>query len=442
MAVFYQFLELFATFVEGIILLFVSINLVGKRYNSKINAIYIFFVTVLYTAVITLMNNWQTFSFATVAVAFLFTCVAICLVTNGKIVYKLCAVMITFFFTSLVDYIISYSLMLIFGRSLNISDGVAMILSPGTARTIYILINKFLQIAVFFSFKKIYHKFKLLNSRSVALVLITVTTAYIVLSVLTSLILTSSVVLLQIAIILSLFFIGITIISVIILTAVSFKYQNEKREKELLNLTNSMMEKNYTEIKHIQNTIRKQVHDFKNHLRTIDGLLPDGSEAKAYISDLLDVSYRQVQNCNCGNEIIDSIINCKMNEAVIHDIDFVHKIQFDKELKISPVDICAILANQIDNALEACLKIPKKENRKIKVEIWQKESFTFFKIINTVKNNPFKSDGTLETSKDDNELHGYGIKNIQETANKHNGYLKNDYIDGCFVSLVMISSND
>ncbi len=441
MATFYQFLELFATFVEGVIFLLVSINLAGKKYDSKTNSIYVFLVSVLYTAVITLMNNWQTFSFATIAVAILFTFVAMSFVTSGKTLYKLCSVMITIFFINLVDYIISYSLILIFGRSLNIADGVAMILSPGTSRTVFILVNKFLQIAVFFAFKKIYPKFKLLNTRSVTILLITVTLAFVVLSVLTSLILTSSVALLQIAIILSLFFIGITIISVITLTAVSFKYQNEKREKELLNLTNSMMEKNYTEIKHIQNTIRKQVHDFKNHLRTIDGLLPENCEAKTYISDLLDVSYRQAQNCNCGNEIIDSIINCKMNEAILHDIDFVHKIQFDKELKISPVDICAILANQIDNALEACINIPEIENRKITVEIWQKESFTFFKIMNTVKNNPFKSDGTLETSKDDKELHGYGIKNIQETANKHNGYLKNDYINGSFISLVMISSN-
>ncbi len=436
-AVFYQFLELFATFVEGTIALSVSINLAGKKFSNKKTAVYILIISAIYTGVITFFNSLQAFSFVTIFVALLFTFTAMAFATESKVIYKLCSIMMTWFFMNIIEYIFTYSFIMILGESINISKGIALILSPGTTRAMYILLNKSLQIAVFLAFKKICSKLRLLNEKNVTLLLVVVTVAYIIMNVLTNLIVSSSVVLLQFAIILSLFFIGITIISVIVSIAVSVKYENAKREQELLTMANTMMEKNYTEIKHIQNTIRKQVHDFKNHLRTIDGLLPRDSEAKCYLNDLLEASYQQAQNCNCGNEIIDSIINCKMNEAALQGVKFTYRIQLDNTLDVSPVDICAILANQIDNALEACIK-NRDENKYIKAEIYQKEGFTFFKTTNTVKENPFNSKGKHETTKADKSLHGLGLKSIEETAIKLNGYLKNEYIDGCFVSSVMI----
>ena len=132
-----------------------------------------------------------------------------------------------------------------------------------------------------------------------------------------------------------------------------------------------------------------------------------------------------------------------MNEAVNNGIEFIHKISLNTKLTISFVDICAILANQIDNALEACMKIPKDAGRNIKVEIWQKESFVFFRVINTALKNPFIDSKELRTTKESKDsMHGFGIKNIKETAAKYDGTLKNDYIDGCFISLVMISNHE
>lgn len=102
-----------------------------------------------------------------------------------------------------------------------------------------------------------------------------------------------------------------------------------------------------------------------------------------------------------------------------------------------------LTANQIDNALEACAKISIDKERSVKVQIWQKESFVFFKVINTVDKNPFDSLNNLKSTKDNSDtMHGLGIKNIRETAAKYDGFLKNNYIDGYFISLVMVSNHD
>lgn len=400
-------------------------------------------MSIIYTILITLLNKWQVFSFFTIAVAIGFTFAAIFFTTRGSLLYKLCAVMITWFFIHAADYIISYSLIMIIGKSIDISEGISLILVPGTIRMIYILINKLLQIAIFVSFHKLYSKLKLLNKKNIFLLFAVTTLSYIVMSILTNLVLTDSLISLQTAVIFSLFFIILTIVISIISVVISSKYQNEKREKELIALTNTLMEKNYTEIKQAQDIIRKQVHDFKNHILTIDGMLSEDSNAKKYTKELLETSYQQAQNCHSGNEIIDSIINCKMNEATNQNIEFNHKILLNTKLNISFVDICAILANQIDNALEACAKISIDKERSVKVQIWQKESFVFFKVINTVDKNPFDSLNNLKSTKDNSDtMHGLGIKNIRETAAKYDGFLKNNYIDGYFISLVMVSNHD
>ena len=210
-----------------------------------------------------------------------------------------------------------------------------------------------------------------------------------------------------------------------------------------MSLSNALMEKNFSELQNSQNAIRQQVHDFKNHIRTINGMISLDASAKKYIEDLLSVSYSQAQYCHCNSDVINSIINCKVIDAKTRNISFEHRIKISTSLHISSVDICAILANQIDNALEACVKIPNTAERFVKVEIWQKENFVFFKVTNTTLKNPFNKKHELVTTKTDNQdLHGFGIKNITRTVSSYGGTLKNDYTDGKFISIAMVPNNE
>ena len=123
---------------------------------------------------------------------------------------------------------------MLFGKSADVSIGIQLILNPGTNRLVYILVNKSLQIALFLAFSKFYIKLKLLNKKSIILLFSVTTLSYIVMSILTNLILTGSLLALQIAVIFSLFFILITISISSISITISTKYQNEKSEKELM----------------------------------------------------------------------------------------------------------------------------------------------------------------------------------------------------------------
>lgn len=443
MDIIYQIAELLATFIEGAIVLFIISKLCKSKYTGKKYFMCIFIATVIYTIIITLMNQWQTFSFVTIAIAMLFTFAVVSATTSSNMINRITSVILTFFFLNALDYIISYALIMIIGKSVDIAEGIPLILNPGSTRLIYLSILKGVQIIIFLAFGKVYPKLQLIDKKSLGFIFAVTTCAYVIMSILTSLIVTDSLLTLQIAVIFSLFFIILTIISAIFAVSLNSKYQNEKREMELISLTNMLMKKNFDEMKNSQNIIRQQVHDFKNHIRTINGMLHSESTVKEYIKDLLAESYEQAQYCHCGNEIIDSIINCKIAEAKKNDIPFTYVVLLNKHLNISSADICAILANQIDNALEASLKIPNNANRFVKVEIWQRESFVFFKVTNSCENNPFDNNHELLSTKNSaSGMHGFGIKNIQATVLRYNGTLKNDYIDDSFISVAMISNNE
>ena len=266
--------------------------------------------------------------------------------------------------------------------------------------------------------------------------------SYITMSVFAGLIVGGSVVAVQTVAIFSILFTAVSLFATVFAVTVKTSYEKEKRESELMEMTNAMMEKNFLEMEASHNAIRQQVHDFRNHILTLSGMLDKDEEAKRYADELLQLSYKKARYSNCGNKVIDSIINCKMAEAKMQKVAFEFSVRLSSELYLSAVDICAVLANQIDNALEACAKLADGKEKSVKVEIWQKEAFVFFKVTNTCLKNPFSGKRELvSTKKDPSGLHGYGIKNITRTAESYGGTVKSDYADGNFISVAMLPNN-
>lgn len=115
------------------------------------------------------------------------------------------------------------------------------------------------------------------------------------------------------------------------------------------------------------------------------------------------------------NKIIDSTIYGILGKAICEDkITFDYKGYMPSSDNISDVDLCLVLANVFENALEATLD--SKQNPLIKMKSIYKGNVFCFEISNPTT----KQDLNLVTDKDD-EMHGYGIKNIRRILEKYNG---------------------
>lgn len=442
MSVFYQFMELFATFSEGIMALSVPIRMSQNKLDKRKNILLILTCAIFYTVFVTLMNNWKVFSFVTIICCILYTFLITSFASRGSLLLKATSAMIAWFSLHAIDYLIFYCFLMIAGRSLDISKCVETVMSSGNMRAVFLAIDKLIEIVIFILCRKIYDKLRLLDQKYLGVVLAITTGSYIVMSVITAFIMSSTLWIIQLTVIFALVFIVLSFIMTVFAISLSSKYQTEKREIELMSLTNEMMKKNFEQMQNAQTAVRHQVHDFKNHMRTLNGMLENGSPAKKYVEDLLSVSYEQAKLCHSNNDVINSVINCKIEEARDENIPFEHYVMLSSPVYLSSVDICAILANQIDNAIEACKRINNGKERSIKVKIWQKEAFLFFKVTNTAPGNPFDEKKELKSSKTDNtDMHGLGVKNIRRTVSRYGGTLKNEYANGYFTSVAMLPNN-
>ena len=113
---------------------------------------------------------------------------------------------------------------------------------------------------------------------------------------------------------------------------------------------------------------------------------------------------------------------------------------YSKNNTIRNVDICTILVNLLDNAIEACEKIDNSEDRYIKLSISSLGGMVVIKVENSCSQFVF-DDGQiveLKTTKNDSKSHGYGLKIVKAIANKYNGELEIRHDSKKFIAVAML----
>lgn len=167
---------------------------------------------------------------------------------------------------------------------------------------------------------------------------------------------------------------------------------------------------------------RKKTHEYKNQMMCIDALIEkrEYGELEAYVQNICGKLNRELDAINTNHVIVNAIMNTKYQEALSKNILFVFQINDLSALKISDEDIVVILANLLNNAIEACEKC--KGKRIIKVKFVIEDENVILSVRNTHENNLVFRDNDIQTSKEtDMEEHGIGIRNIIQTIEKYGG---------------------
>ena len=175
-------------------------------------------------------------------------------------------------------------------------------------------------------------------------------------------------------------------------------------------------QKQYNEIKSIR-------HDMKNHLQCILSLIKKTKydESQEYVEDMLENKLDFVyQFIDTNNNIINVISNAKLTLCRNEKIKTVINISSFR-LEMDDSDICVILGNLFDNAIEACKKID--EDKMIYFEISQKKGYVNFIIKNSIKKSVLKSNPNLKTNKSNAVWHGIGLKSAKETVSRYGGMI-------------------
>lgn len=210
---------------------------------------------------------------------------------------------------------------------------------------------------------------------------------------------------------------------------------------KLMNLKMHMLEENYHQAIQMYQEKAALLHDEKNHIRVIHGMLNQGEfgEAIAYTEQIAEELVKSGSRIWSNHPLLDLILNMKYQEAKTQEIEI--EIDFDdmSGLILKERDICSLFSNLLDNAIEANQKIAEKEKRWIRMRGERKGNLLFLTITNAVDKKVVLNGKLPVTTKRDKELHGFGMKNIARVVEACEGSMEVEAEEDCFtLSLFLV----
>ena len=196
-----------------------------------------------------------------------------------------------------------------------------------------------------------------------------------------------------------------------------------KREKE-----SYVMEVAHSEIE----KMKELRHDMKNHLTFMSYLVNEGrtEELKEYLAQYSTEVYDVLRFSLCGNYVIDYILNFEIGRAKACGVSIDYKIFIPPQLPFDDKDLCSLLTNILDNAIEAAAKMPEK-TIDLKLE-WKNDVFFISCSNATDRFSEGEIGSHISTTKRNREVHGCGMKIINSIVKKYNGTIKITVKDGKF----------
>ena len=137
-----------------------------------------------------------------------------------------------------------------------------------------------------------------------------------------------------------------------------------------------------------------------------------------------------------GNKMTDVILNSKISLAKSKEIEVTADAHVAVALTTAEIDLCIIIGNLFDNAIEASMALPKEE-RMIRVYMDMKNTQLYMSFTNrTAVKKQHKENGRFLTSK--GKGHGYGLVRIDTIIERYQGYISRNSEDGAFTTEILL----
>ena len=199
-----------------------------------------------------------------------------------------------------------------------------------------------------------------------------------------------------------------------------------------------LLETHYREVENMYREMRGWRHDYRNHIQLLKMYAQNGDldAIRAYL-DALETDLTRVDTVvKTGNRMADAILNSKISLAKSKHIPVRADAHIPTKLNISELDLCVIIGNLFDNAIEASLKLPE-DQRLIRVYMDIKGSQLYLSFTNFTAGKKLpKAGGRFATTK--GEGHGLGLSRIDTVVERLGGYLSRGSEDGAFTTEVLL----
>lgn len=198
-----------------------------------------------------------------------------------------------------------------------------------------------------------------------------------------------------------------------------------------------LMKKYCDEVESMYAKMRGWRHDYHNHIQAMQASMALGryEEVCEYLRQLNDDLTNVDTVLKTGRVMIDAILNGKISIAAKNEIPVNAKAKIPQELQVNDVDLCVIIGNLLDNAIEENKKL-EAEKRFIRIYIGTKNTQLYIAITNAAGKKKEKSGFLFSSSKGAD--HGFGLTRVKGIVKKYDGIFTADSEDGGFTAEVLL----
>lgn len=183
-------------------------------------------------------------------------------------------------------------------------------------------------------------------------------------------------------------------------------------------------------------------HDLKHQIDFIRSE-PNAGKRETYLKEMDLALNMHSADVKTGSSVVDTLLTNKSLMCVESDIVMTCYADARALEFVDVMDICSIFGNAIDNAIECVMKFEEKEKRLIKVDVYTQNKFVIIRVGNYCEDHIELNDGFPSTTKKENQhMHGFGVKSIKRAAEKYRGYMKLEQKDNWFTMTTLIPMQD
>ncbi|WP_238650446.1 ATP-binding protein [Paenibacillus piscarius] len=214
-------------------------------------------------------------------------------------------------------------------------------------------------------------------------------------------------------------FLFLNVMIVYVFDTITDKFQFMHENAQLQDQMN-YQDANYEKTVHSFKSIKRIIHDTHQQFLYIEECIRrnDSAAALEHIKLTLNKVEDAYQRVNTGHLAVDALVTNTLNIGQANGIRIDTRLNLQPgELRIDRYDLCVVLGNMLDNAIEASKKVKLAEDRYILIQMHTNDSALFIRVLNHTA----QEAASLHSRKPEPEYHGIGLTNISRICEKYGG---------------------
>ncbi len=210
-----------------------------------------------------------------------------------------------------------------------------------------------------------------------------------------------------------------------------------QNRKKIATYQNTLMQQHYAEVENMYRKMRGWRHDYHNHMQALLSYLENGEidKAKVFLAEINDTLVKVDTVLKTGNTMLDAILNSKISLMNSKKIRVEATARVPQELAIADVDLCVVVGNLLDNAMEACEALPE-DSRFVRIYIAAKGTQLYMCFTNAAGKKQRKLGNLFLSTK--GKEHGFGLTRVDSIVKQYDGFVTRASEDGGYTTEVIL----